>query len=187
MSKMILKNSAGASFIITGLSAGAIVKLDGVKGEIGETSIKKLLKQGGNVKGWHLVQEAASVAVVIPPLAHVVAAAKAAGVKRANRQGVEFQGLNVKRMRNPMTIKATLTQAGQAWVQRLQETDSRSFYREFLEAGGGEYTDIAHKLGWSRERVAIEVARAVNLGHMTKQRQSNPIVKGVAQGAGNHV
>ncbi len=166
----VLKNSAGTSFNITDMTANKAAAIEGVKGNIGKTSILDLMRgTKANVQGWSIatVEEKPQAAQTIE------------GVKRANKLGVEFSGRNLKRERNPMVIHCVKTEQGKQYVPKAG-SDFAKFLNQLPvkkseKHTGPEYNDIAHAVGWSRDTVAIYASRAAKLGLVSITKESGAI------------
>jgi len=156
----ILKNSAGVSVNVTGMTAYAASKLDGVQGNIGKTSISCLLDGSkASVNGWSVTQQAEE-----PPQ----------GFNRANKAGVEYCGTGKLRQRNPMKITCKLTQAGETYRVKASKDFAR-FLNVVATSPNSEYNNIAESLGWSRDYVAVYAARAKSKGLIETTKQSGAI------------
>lgn len=166
---------------ITGLSCRQAA--DKLAGRLGKTSITELMSgKRQEAKGWHIET------VEAKPADHATKQLKKTGnilrevehkgeiiqVHRANKQGINFVGTGTIRKRNPMQIRVTLTPAG-----ANGKFTARGDWRKMLDIIGQrpaqEYSEIAQRLGWSRDAVQMLCNKAAAQGWLTKNKKSGAI------------
>lgn len=170
--------SAGSRIDITGLSCRQAA--DKLAGRLGKTSITELMSgKRQEAKGWHIEMIDAKPAEAMYKKAgnikrEVEHKGEIIQVHRANKQGIDFVGTGTVRKRNPMQIRVTLTPAGVNG-----KFSARGDWRKMLDAIGQrpaqEYSEIAQRLGWSRDAVQMLCNKAAAQGWLTKEKKSGAI------------
>lgn len=173
--------SAGSRIEITGLSCRqAAYKL---AGRLGKTSITELMSgKRQEAKGWRIetieAKPADDATKQLKKAGNIKREVEYKGeitqVHRANKQGINFVGTGTIRKRNPMQIRVTLTPAGADG-----KFSARGDWRKMLDIIGQrpaqEYSEIAQRLGWSRDAVQMLCNKAAAQGWLTKDKKSGAI------------
>ena len=143
-------NADGIRFDITGLSAGKIAGIEGIKGNIGKTSILEMLRDHSIIrKGWSISEEEEKPAEE----------AKPDGMKRL-------------RNRKPSIIRYYPTDK---LIQGHHTGDFGRYVTEIKKKPGIEASELASKMGWARKLVTIISARARREGLICQQQESQAI------------
>ena len=91
---------------------------------------------------------------------------------RYNKQGVEYVGTGkIRPRRKPMDIRLTLTPQGVVDKQ-MCTGDYRRLLDVVAQKDSQEVSEIAFRLGWSRQAVQAVAHRAVHSGMIVKTRKS---------------
>ena len=157
--KTYIINADGIRFDITGLSAGKIADMGGVKGNIGKTSILEMLRDHSIArKGWSIIEEEEKPAEEARP----------AGMKRL-------------RNRKPSIIRYYPTDK---LMQSYHTGDFGKYVAEIKKKPGIEASELAAIMRWERKLVTIIAARARREGLICQQQESQAINK-QRKGPGN--
>ena len=148
--KTYIINADGIRLDITGLSAGKIADMEGVKGNIGKTSILEMLRSRSITrKGWSVIEEEEKP----------VEEARPDGMKRL-------------RNRKPSIIRYYPTDK---LLQGHHTGDFGKYVNEIKKKPGIEASELAAKMSWERKLVTIIAARARREGLICQQVESQAI------------
>lgn len=162
--KTFFINSDGFKFDITGVSAGKIANTEGIKGFIGKTSILEMLRDHSiSRKGWTIREEEEKPAQEEQAHIEHIPAANKLGIKAPTK------GL---RNRKPAIIKYYPTDKLES---SYHSGDFGKYLAEIKNKPGIEASELASKLGWSRNLVMILAARAKSCGLIHQQKESQAI------------
>lgn len=148
--KTFLINADGIKFDITNLSAGKIADMEGVKGNIGKTSILEMLRSRSIIrKGWSIIEE-------------------------EEKPAREAKPDEMKRLRNrkPSIIRYYPTDK---LIRGHHTGDFGKYVNEIKKKPGIEASELAAKMGWERKLVTIIAARARREGLICQQQESQAI------------
>ena len=151
--KTYIINADGIRFDITGLSAGKIADTEGVKGNIGKTSILEMLRDHSITrKGWSIIEEE----------------------EEKPAEEAKPDGMKLSRNRKPSIIRYYPTDK---LIHAHHTGDFGRYVSEIKKKPGIEATELAAKMGWPRKLVTIIAARARREGLICQQVESQAINK----------
>lgn len=160
--KIFLSNPDGISFDITGLSAGKIASMEGIDGRIGKTSILEMLRDHSiSRKGWSIREEEEKPTKEEP--AERIPAANKLGIKAPTKE---------LRNRKPAIIKYYPTDK----LESSYHAGDFGRYLNIIKSRPGiEASELADRLGWSRNLVMILAGKARASGLIHQQKESQAI------------